>query len=187
MDEETGMKNDKMTNQELKHWLASLGLAQVELARLIGVTPRAVTLWVSGQRTVPDWCAAYLRVFANLPADRRLQERDRLKGPYMREGLYEIAYRTTESVGRGADRGGGIYDGAYRLNEKQNKVRVALKITFPPDVVTIYGIAHPHEWAIDMTADMDPGVAHGKTVARTSIGRALAAEYTFLRSLPRPA
>src|SRR5262245_47944358 len=110
----------------LRQRLASLGLQQADLARLLGVTPRAVALWCAGQRPVPDWCEAYLRVFQALPKDLREMELARLKGMFLREGLYEVGWRTSTRMGVGgtvlfdsgqiwgSDRIGATMDGQYR-------------------------------------------------------------------------
>ena len=42
-----------MTPADLSATLARLGISQAEAARLLGVTPGAVTRWVQGKRAVP--------------------------------------------------------------------------------------------------------------------------------------
>lgn len=47
--------------------LDELGLSPSEFAKLIGVTPRAVNLWLNNQREVPGPVGAYLRLLMSLP------------------------------------------------------------------------------------------------------------------------
>lgn len=58
-----------MNGGELRDRLDCLKLTQVEFARLLGVTPRAVNMWVTGKRKVPSTATAYLRD-ANQLGDR---------------------------------------------------------------------------------------------------------------------
>lgn len=48
-----------MTHNELREQLARHGLRQRDLADLLGVTPRAVSLWCCGQRAVPGPVVAW--------------------------------------------------------------------------------------------------------------------------------
>lgn len=63
-----------MTGVELSEALVGIGLSQVQFARLLTVTPRAVQLWISDQRHVPGPVGAYLRLFRTLPPERRQEE-----------------------------------------------------------------------------------------------------------------
>jgi DNA-binding transcriptional regulator YiaG len=56
-----------MNAAELRSILSALGLSQVDLARLILISPRAVNLWATGERVVPGPVAAYLRLILSLP------------------------------------------------------------------------------------------------------------------------
>jgi hypothetical protein len=40
------------------------------------------------------------------------------------------------------------YDGDYLFNEKTGLAEVDLKVTFPPNVKSVFGLAHPYEWSI---------------------------------------
>lgn len=44
-----------MKPRELKHWLASSGVTQAQLARVIGVSRPLVTLWVRDDKEPPVW------------------------------------------------------------------------------------------------------------------------------------
>ena len=50
----------EVTPQDLSATLSRLGLSQAEAARLLGVTPGAVTRWVKGERPVPGPVARLL-------------------------------------------------------------------------------------------------------------------------------
>src|SRR6266436_3751706 len=120
-----------MTNDELRSALAEMGLGQSELARLIGVTSRAVSLWLSGDRAIPGPAEAYIRLFRVLPPGLRQIELNRLKerGTPMRDGMYGISFQGRQSAGMGVlifdagraygtDSQGVKFDGEYVFNEK---------------------------------------------------------------------
>ena len=53
-----------MTAKQLRAVLKSLGLSQLEAARRLGVTGRAVRFWVAGERRIPEPVAILLRTWA---------------------------------------------------------------------------------------------------------------------------
>lgn len=57
---------------------SDLGLSQVDFARLIEVTPRAVSLWMVGERAVPGPVKAYARLLLTAPLSARQIELARL-------------------------------------------------------------------------------------------------------------
>lgn len=59
-----------------------------------------------------------------------------------------------------------------------------LKLTFAPNAPAVFGISHPYEWAIDVTAQFDPRVDHGTTRITTPVGPHIYANYRYLRALP---
>lgn len=63
-----------MTGTELRIILEDLGMLQAELARLLGVTPRAVNLWATEKRSVPRAVIAYLGLFKRMSTARQAQE-----------------------------------------------------------------------------------------------------------------
>lgn len=186
-----------MTENELKTLLAELSLSQSDFSKLIDVTPRAVTLWMSGERAIPGAAAAYLRAFKLLPLNLRKVELSRLKrrGSGMRDGMFEVHYQTGHDAGvcvlvfdagkvYGTDSQRVRYDGEYMFDEATGKTNAKLKVTFPPDVMSVFGISNPYEWAIDVTTSFDPRVDAGALVVTTSLGQPLNARYRFLRALP---
>jgi transcriptional regulator with XRE-family HTH domain len=58
-----GIKFD-MTSDQLRDIIGSLYLTQVEVAALLGVTDRTVSLWVTGKQPVPLHVARLMRLFA---------------------------------------------------------------------------------------------------------------------------
>lgn len=63
----------------LRKKIDDVGITQADFSRLLGVTPRAVSLWLSGVRSVPPTVVAYLRVFNMLDKEDRQFELGRLK------------------------------------------------------------------------------------------------------------
>jgi len=190
----------RVTSDVLREVLVEFGITQADLARLIGVTPRAVALWVSDERTIPGPAEAYVRLFKLLPPNLRQIELNRLKekGTSMRDGMFGISFQGQHGAGMGVlifengrvygtDTQGVRYDGDYLFNEVSGMADVKLKITFPPNVRAVFGTSNPYEWAFDVTTTFNPKQNSGSLTVRTSIGQSIAAQYVFLRSLPEAA
>lgn len=190
-----------MTNDELKTALMAIGISQVALARLVNVTPRAVSLWMTGDRTIPGPAEAYLRLLQSLPASRLQVELSRLKDrkTEMREGIYAVDYQSvvgnTLGTGNGvlilengrtygADPWGGRYDGEYLYNERTGCADLALKLTFAPNSPAVFGVSHPYEWSIDVTTSLNPKMDSGRLNIVTPIGPRIDVEYRYMRALP---
>ena len=189
-----------MDGNELRAVLTELGITQADFARLVGVTPRAITLWVSNERAISGPAEVYLRLLLLLPANLRQVELSRLKekGGGMRDGIFGIRFQGQQGVGvgvlifdngrvYGTDTEGVRYDGEYLYNEISGLAEVKLKITFPPNVVSIFGISNPYEWSFDVTTSVNPKVDSGPVAVKSSLGRPINAEYKFLRTLPEAA
>jgi hypothetical protein len=61
---------------------------------------------------------------------------------------------------------------------------VTVKVTFPPNVVAVFGIEHigisnPYERAFDVTTSIDPQVNSGQLAVKTSIGNPLNARCVY--------
>lgn len=186
-----------MTPDELKVLLTGLGLSQADFARLVGVTPRAVNLWMAGDRAIPGPAHAYAQLLGALPPNLLQVELDRLKkrGAGMREGMFGITFHGRQGAGMGmlvleagrvygTDTEGAKYDGSYIFNESTGKADVVIKVRFPPNVVSVIGISNPYEWAIDVSTVLDPKQNAGTLDVRTSVGQPIKAQYKFLRGLP---
>jgi hypothetical protein len=189
-----------MNVNDLRAILAELETSQADFARLIGVTPRAVALWVAGERAIPGSVEGYLRLLRLLPPNLRQMELNRLKqkGTGMRDGMFGITFQGQQGYGMGVivldnglvygtDVGGVRYDGDYLFDEVSGLVSVKVKITFPPNVQSVFGISNPYEWAFDLTTSFDPRQNSGPLSLKTSIGKSISAQFVFLRSLPEAA
>ena len=113
----------------------------------------------------------------------------------MREGMYGVEFQSVAGTGvgvlilengraYGADGGGGKYDGDYVYNEATGLADLKLKLTFAPNTPAVFGISHPYEWAIDVTAKLDPRQERGRLRLATPIGPAVDVGYRYLRALP---
>jgi len=189
-----------MTSNNLKAILANLGLTQADFARLLGVTPRAIALWIANERAIPGPVEGYLRIFELLPPNLRQMELNRLKqeGTNMRDGMFGITFQSQRGAGMGllifengrvygTDEAGVRFDGEYIFDEISGMAEVKIKVTFPPNVQSIFGVTNPYEWAFDVTTKFDPKQNAGTLAVNTSIGQQITARYVFLRSLPEAA
>jgi DNA-binding transcriptional regulator YiaG len=61
-------------NIQLSELLGYFRLSQAQLARILGVTPRAVNMWCAGDRKVPGTVRAYLRLFEGLSDTEKYTE-----------------------------------------------------------------------------------------------------------------
>jgi DNA-binding transcriptional regulator YiaG len=69
------------TPYKLKSSLNELGITQEDFARLVGVTGRAVSLWMTKKRRIPGPIQAYMQLLLKVPQDLRRLEFNRLKPP----------------------------------------------------------------------------------------------------------
>jgi hypothetical protein len=182
---------------ELRSLLTDLDLTQVDFARLVDVTPRAVNLWAMEARAIPGPVAAYCRLLNALPANLRQIEFGRLneRGTGMRDGMFGITFQGQQGAGMGilvfdagrvygSDAEGAKYDGGYVFNDGSGKADVNLKVRFPPNVLSVFGIRNPYEWAIDVSTAIDPKQNAGSVIVKTSLGHQINAQYKYLRALP---
>ncbi len=186
-----------MGSLELKTILLELGITQADFARLLGITARAVTLWMADERAIPGPVESYVRLLRLLPLNLRQIELSRLnkRGTEMRDGMYGITFQGQRGTGMGVlvfdsgrvygtDTEGVRYDGEYVFDEKTKLADVKVKVTFPPNVQAVFGISNPYEWSFDITTQVDPKRSSGPLAVKTSIGQAINAQFVYLRSLP---
>jgi transcriptional regulator with XRE-family HTH domain len=186
-----------MLVSDLKAILEDIGINQSDFARLIGVTPRAVTLWMGDERAIPGPAEAYIRLLQTLPANLRQHELARLKGGRnnMRDGMYGVQFGSVSGAGLGviildsgraygADAGGCKYDGTYIYNEQSEQAELELKLTFAANAQAVFGIKHPYEWSINVKTTLNPRVESGNLRILTTIGPPVEARYNYLRPLP---
>ena len=186
-----------MIESDLRQILSDVGITQADFARLIGVTPRAVALWMSGERAIPGPAESYARLLQSLPANLRQVELARLKNRRndMRDGMYSVQFESISRAGQGivildtgraygADTVGCKFDGEYIFNEVTGLADLDLKITYPPNVASVFGTQHPYEWSIELKTSLNPRVDAGTLQITTPLGPDLKATYKFLRTLP---
>lgn len=186
-----------MLTDDLKVILSGVGITQTEFARLIGVTPRAVSLWMVGDRAIPGPVEAYARLLQALTPPQRQAEIAKLKDrrTAMRDGMYGVEFSSTAGQGMcvlvldngrafGADAAGAKYDGDYLYDEAKRLAELRLKVTFPPNVRAVFGVSHPYEWSIDVTTNLNPHADSGRVNLTTPLGPRINATYKFLRTLP---
>ena len=138
---------------ELRASLDSLGISPTEFAKLIGVTPRAVSLWLAEDREFPGPAAAYLRLFCSLPRAMQAKEiaRIRQEDPAMYEGMYSFQFQGAQGNGLGVlvlsggrvfgSDGGVRYDGSYEPSQSRAAhVDVKVHLTVPPGVGLVQGV-----------------------------------------------
>jgi transcriptional regulator with XRE-family HTH domain len=68
-----------MTGSELRRIIDANEIGQADLARLVGVTPKAIWFWLRGDRKIPGPMIAYLRLYTMLPDEFKQYELGRLK------------------------------------------------------------------------------------------------------------
>lgn len=153
-----------MNARELRAALADLRLSQVELAQLIRISPRAISLWLSGEREVSGPAAAYLALLLSLPRALQAEETARIRkeDSAMPEGMYKFSFVGTTGTGLGViilERGrvfgsdGAVqYDGTYEPStDRRGYVSVHVHLTVPPGVPLVQGVpAQPMSYGFDI-------------------------------------
>jgi transcriptional regulator with XRE-family HTH domain len=190
-----------MTAADLRHSLERLGLAQATFARLLGVTTRAVTLWLSEHRAVPPPVEAYLRLFNAAPNAVRIAEVQRFRESEttMRDGMYAVEYFSDDTGQRmagygfvifdagkvyGGDPAGGSYNGEYTYDPATGFADVSIKLTFPPDGIAVFGVSLPYEWSVNATASVNVAADPGTALLTTAHGQKVGVQFRFIRALP---
>lgn len=182
---------------DLRGFLLEADLSTSDFAKLIDVTPRAVSLWLSSERSIPGPVEAYARVYKSLPTGNRQRECALLKEDKstMRDGMYAVQYHSVGGGGYatvvfeggriyGADPTGGKYDGYYTYDQATGMALAQVKVTMPPNVPAVFGPAYPFEWSIDITGNLDPRLERGHVQFTTAMGPTIDAQYQFLRDVP---
>ena len=185
-----------MNKNELKNAMSDLGLSPAMLAKLLDVTPRAVGLWLNGDRTPPGPAEAYLKLFASLTHEQRareLQNADKEKLA-MKDGMYAIEFAGKNGDGMGvlifdngkvygSDVGFGKYDGTYTMNPDTKRADIKLRVEMPAGSESVLGPKQPFSWNVEVTTSLDPTKDSDLISVHTNLGAAQA-KYTFMRALP---
>lgn len=68
-----------MDSAQLEAAIVGLGVRKAEASRLLGVTPRAMSMWLHGDRSIPGPVEAYMRLALSIPRECLALELDRLR------------------------------------------------------------------------------------------------------------
>jgi transcriptional regulator with XRE-family HTH domain len=190
-----------MTRPGLKSSLDRLGLKQAELARLLDVSPRTVSLWATGSAPLPGPVAAYLRLLAAAGPGvvggeiKSLARRSKT----LDEGIYGLSYKGEDAGlvdggvalavlrnGKilGSDRGGGVFKGSYWFDPVHETNRVHVRLNVPPEGQLVTGFAAgPEGAALDIVGSFERA-APVSAIDIEIDGRALEVQLTYLGPLP---
>jgi transcriptional regulator with XRE-family HTH domain len=190
-----------MSGQSLKDVLQRLGIRQAELARLLDVSPRTVSLWATGDAPLPGPVAAYLRVLQLSGPTAVSEEIQRLEGrtKMLDEGIYGLAYKG-EYLGHhdggdalavlrngkilGSDRWGGVFAGSYEYDAVGEINKVHVRIEVPPEGMLVTGFS---AGATGATLDIVAAFERASPLSSTRVeiaGRPIDLELTYLGPLP---
>lgn len=143
-----------MKSHKLTQVLEELKLSKSDLASLIGVSPRAINMWLAGERGVPSTVEAYLSLLAAVPDNLRAKTVAQLRQEDMTifEGMYTMEYSGDGGGGWGTlvfqsnliyghDAGGVRYDGRYTpASTTPGLLDIDLRVTVPPGVPLVTGL-----------------------------------------------
>jgi len=200
-----------MTAAELRTTLESLDLRQHQAARLLGVTIRAVGMWINEEREIPGPVAAYFNLLMSLAAALRVKEFARIQeNAEVFDGMYLMELGSGPSAGIApVETGLGVlvfqdgrifgsdshvsYDGDYVPTGKRGEVTMRVRVSVPPgvNVPLVQGVMSGHD---GFSFDVGPqnvalGSPSGAVVTvMTPMGapdrRAVTVRLTKLRNLP---
>lgn len=185
----------------LKDTLARLGLKQAEIAQLLGVSPRTVSLWATGEQAVPGPVQGYLRLLEQASNEIRDREFRRLAERAHRfdEGVYRVTYRGIARGEReadhaiavlrngrivGADRHGGVFRGSFAFSPADGLNTVHLRVEVPADGMLVNGFhAGPEGATVDLVANFKRATPTAKATVQVA-GAPIEIELAFIEALP---
>lgn len=190
-----------MPDHGLRVALERLGLKQTELAELLSVSPRTVSIWATGAAALPGPVAAYLRVVQSLAPAQLSLELGRLDGRQrmLDEGIYSLNYRA-EIAGQadaddglavlrngrilGSDRWGGVFTGSYLFDPATTSNTVHIRMQIPPGGRLISGYtAGPKGSTLEFVASLERAAPVSTTVVDVA-GQPVEVQLTYLGPLP---
>jgi transcriptional regulator with XRE-family HTH domain len=190
-----------MSQATLRERLQRLGLKQTELAQLLGVSPRTISLWATGEQALPGPAAGYLRLLEEASSATRDAEFRRLddRNNQFDEGIYLVSYRggargQTDGdsavailrSGRivGADRHGGIFRGSYDFDPSSSLNNLHLRLEVPPFGVLINGVSGGSKGlSVDIIGSFKRASPTTKTTVNVA-GVPVEIELTYVEPLP---
>ena len=186
-----------MKPDELRFTLAKLEISQADFSRLVEVTPRAISLWLSAEREIPGPVEAYIRLLSSLPPGQVQAELSRIREGVktVKDGMYGINFSATAGQGfgllvfengriYGTDTTKAKYDGSYSPNVKTSMVDVKIRVEMPANVQSVIGVVQPFDWMLDVSTSMNPALDSGDLIVKSNVGPTLNARYDFMRALP---
>jgi transcriptional regulator with XRE-family HTH domain len=170
----------------LKRILDRLGLKQAEFAKLLGVSPRTVSLWATGEIALPGPVKAYLRMLQFADESRRTLEFARLSArtPEIPEGLYSLRYAPPGAAdadagdavallkgGRivGTDAWGGKFEGRYQFDSARRTYQFSVWLRVPPQGQLVTGMATGDTGGlVEVVANLDRPEPIASTIAHVN-------------------
>jgi hypothetical protein len=184
-----------MEQNQLRKTITALGLSPQVVAALLNVTPRAVSLWLNGDRSVPGPVEAYLNLFARLNPESQKAEiaRVSLETRPMQDGMYIIEFAGPDGAGAGTltlengrvygfDESRCTYDGTYTYDPTLGVVKVNVEVKMLAGVKSVLGYVQPFDWTLKVSTSFGQDLSK-PIVVNTDLG-AITAKITFVRSLP---
>lgn len=190
-----------MTDFNLKETLKSFGLKHVEFARLINVSPRAVSQWIKGDVKIPGPAEAYVRLLKSISPILRATELARINGRANRldDGVYSLTYLGTDCdqpcIARGlavlrdgkilgSDRLGGVITGHYTYDPNRETNAVHVRLQIPDGGVLVTGFtAGDREVTLDIAGQFARAAPTSTSTVHVE-GTPVDVRMTYLGALP---
>ncbi|TBA50499.1 helix-turn-helix domain-containing protein [Rhizobium ruizarguesonis] len=187
-----------MTGADLREAITSMGLTQVEFARLVEVSVGAVAQWLSGARSIPGPVESFVSLFQRLPSSIRETELQQLRkgSTQMKNAMYLITFTGDAGTGMatltfqdglvyGFDEAGAKYDGSYAQSDRKDHMFITAKVAMPPNQPSVIGgHVFPVEWILEVSGHLPIYADTGTLIADTNAGSQLTVKFQRMRDLP---